>query len=117
MCERCELLVREPRCDHPIRAGTAKLWLAACRDQGRQPGHQEGKKGREKLLRGVWYSFYGKSTKHDGPKRRPSGAAAAPGTRPAQYQAGPRKRLNAETRAGSARGATAGGGVRIGDGF
>ena len=45
----------------------AKLWLAACRDQRRRPGHREGKKGREKLLRGVWYCFYGESPQQTGP--------------------------------------------------
>ena len=45
----------------PIGAGTAELWLAACWDFGRQLGHWEGKKEREKLLRGVCYMFYGKS--------------------------------------------------------
>ena len=30
-----------------IRAGTAELWLAACCDLRRRPGHQEGEKGRE----------------------------------------------------------------------
>ena len=42
-------------------AGTSELWLAACHDW-------EGKKGREKLLQGVWYSFYGKSSKPMGPR-------------------------------------------------
>ena len=51
-----------------MRAGTAELWLATCRDQQRWPGHREGKKGREKLLRGVWYCFYGESPKPTGPR-------------------------------------------------
>ena len=38
----------------------------ACRNQRRRPGHWEGEKGREKLLRGVWYKFYGKSIKPTG---------------------------------------------------
>ena len=46
----------------------AELWLVACRDQRRRPGHQEGEKGREKLLRGVWYYFYRDSPKPTGPR-------------------------------------------------
>ena len=30
--------------------------------------HREGEKGREKLLRGVWYSLYGKLSKPTGPR-------------------------------------------------
>ena len=39
-----------------------------CRDQRWRPGHWEGKKGREELLRVVWYSFYGESPQQTGPR-------------------------------------------------
>ena len=38
---------------YPIWPGMAKLWLPAFRAIRRWPGHWEGKKGREKLLRGL----------------------------------------------------------------
>ena len=52
-----------------IRAGTAKLCLVAWRAIQRRPGHREEKKGKEKLLQGGWYMFYGKSSvKQTGPQ-------------------------------------------------
>ena len=44
----------------------SKLWLAACRDQRRQPGYPEGEKGRKKFLQGVRYCFYSESPKLKG---------------------------------------------------
>ena len=44
----------------------AELWLAACSDQRRQLGHPECEKGREKFLQGVWYRFFGDSSKPKG---------------------------------------------------
>ena len=46
----------------PIGAGTAELFLAAFWVTRGRPGNQEGKNRREKLIRGVWYRFYGKSS-------------------------------------------------------
>ena len=97
----------------PIGAGTAELWLAACRDTQRQPGHWEGEKGREKLLRGslvqvLWYV----AQQADGSESSSIGAVAAPSTRPAPPQACPLAHKNSVTTADNSLGATVGAGVR-----
>ena len=63
----------------PNGLGTPEIWTAARCHLGRLPSHQEGEKGRAKLLR-VFLVYILQVSRLDGPVARLISAATGPGT-------------------------------------
>ena len=68
MCKRCELPVQDPRCDLRSEQGRPSYsWRRVAISDGARALGRAKKEGRNSYW-GVWYSFYGKSSKPTGPR-------------------------------------------------